>query len=909
MSDRPKGSVGRLLAAGGKGSSKGKEAPQQPKGSVGRLRLQLKPLQHSCSILYTDTHYNIGIIHSTEHSGVARVPQKAKRQEVAFLAQHSLLEPVLECCHFLCKAPQQPKGSVGRLLAAGGKGSSKGKEAPQQPKGSVGRLLATAGAQRGANQSAESAKKEDANNVPRGSVGRLLSGLGRPPRLGHLIRHKPRDKRRPKSPEKAENGDKLPVSKRIASHDGWEKLAQRRPPDRTPRPPDHAPNAPAPSRDTRNKRKFKDVAALEVKKRRTSVQKGHWNESCKINNGIAMQIHLNDQNLNDEDLQKWVQWMVGQLPPRPGKSIATLDLSNNSVTRNGINCVCNFLQDFNIKCDQWNLSGNPINDEGLLRIARHITAETGPAQSINFDSTDVTFFGFQWLLTILSLHPLYPVEKRSSLGEVQFVPLWVGLHDTKIDTNEVEDFFTGGEFEILSCSVCLEKCSAGQCRGISGRKSNLVMHLGMDLSDRCKGMAAKMFGICSQGILQKERPNRMRDRWLEPRRSWVREEPQFLYEDSAYMVIMKPATWHCSSQDQGRALLQQCQHLNSTARKEKLHLLLEQKETPALHDYLILRFGADPQLKEVMREDCLYGMVHRLDVGTTGSLLVAKTQRSFQWAKEQIMRQALVRDYICLVHGTFAKNAKSYRSRGLIMAPIDKTRYHLTRRCEVAPTGQHAATHYECLAEFKSMDGSQYSLLHCRIITGRTHQIRVHCEHIGLPLVGDKQYDRNRPKYDTKLICNRPFLHKAYILRRCLASFCDGSNFQRQVKFVFSQSDEQPIVVWTPLASAEDLVSVLKQLKLTDWRGIRAEDLARIGGQKERAAAEAPNGIAGQKCHKSGPRGAGHVSACSQLVARPFLQELGIFGSQFSASPAGLEHLTNVTWLNPLNLQLATSAY
>lgn len=218
-----------------------------------------------------------------------------------------------------------------------------------------------------------------------------------------------------------------------ASHDGWEKLAQRRaraprrprsprhspprsprrsprpppgPPDRTPRPPDHAPNAPnapAPSRDTRNKRKFKDVAALEVKKRRTSVQKGHWNESCKINNGIAMQIYLNDQNLNDEDLQKWVQWMVGQLPPRPGKSIATLDLSNNSVTRNGINCVCNFLQDFNIKCDQWNLSGNPINDEGLLRIARHITAETGPAQSINFDSTDVTFFGFQWLLTILSL--------------------------------------------------------------------------------------------------------------------------------------------------------------------------------------------------------------------------------------------------------------------------------------------------------------------------------------------------------------------------------------------------------------------------------------------------------------------------------------------------------------------------
>lgn len=45
---------------------------------------------------------------------------------------------------------------------------------------------------------------------------------------------------------------------------------------------------------------------------------------------------------------------------------------------------------------------------------------------------------FVWF-DVSGLHPLYPVEKRSSLGEVQFVPLWVGLHDTKIDTNEVED--------------------------------------------------------------------------------------------------------------------------------------------------------------------------------------------------------------------------------------------------------------------------------------------------------------------------------------------------------------------------------------------------------------------------------------------------------------------------------------
>ena len=72
--------------------------------------------------------------------------------------------------------------------------------------------------------------------------------------------------------------------------------------------------------------------------------------------------------------------------------------------------MCNFLQDFNIRCDHWDLSGNPITDEGLLRIARHVTAETGPALRIEFNETQVTVFGFQWLLTILSVLVLNHAE-------------------------------------------------------------------------------------------------------------------------------------------------------------------------------------------------------------------------------------------------------------------------------------------------------------------------------------------------------------------------------------------------------------------------------------------------------------------------------------------------------------------
>ena len=123
-------------------------------------------------------------ISSSAHVKVARVPQKAKRQEVAFLAQHSLLEPVLECCHFLCKAPQQPKGSVGRLFLGRldlhktyfdkflehecfAQASHCGFGTKTQTNFECQEVwshttsdLSLSGAQRGANQSAESAKKE-----------------------------------------------------------------------------------------------------------------------------------------------------------------------------------------------------------------------------------------------------------------------------------------------------------------------------------------------------------------------------------------------------------------------------------------------------------------------------------------------------------------------------------------------------------------------------------------------------------------------------------------------------------------------------------------------------------------------------------------------------------------------------
>ncbi|MCQ6560850.1 RluA family pseudouridine synthase [Paenibacillus mendelii] len=120
--------------------------------------------------------------------------------------------------------------------------------------------------------------------------------------------------------------------------------------------------------------------------------------------------------------------------------------------------------------------------------------------------------------------------------------------------------------------------------------------------------------------------------------------------------------------------------------------------------------------------------IHRLDDDTAGPVLYAKNDLA-QMVLDEAMRDKRVdRQYEALVHGKPAK------SRGTINEPIGKDRHHGARR-RVTPTGDHAVTHYETLAVYKSA-----SLLRLQLETGRTHQIRVHLSHAGYPIVGDQLY-------------------------------------------------------------------------------------------------------------------------------------------------------------------------
>ena len=125
------------------------------------------------------------------------------------------------------------------------------------------------------------------------------------------------------------------------------------------------------------------------------------------------------------------------------------------------------------------------------------------------------------------------------------------------------------------------------------------------------------------------------------------------------------------------------------------------------------------------------GIVHRLDKDTSGLLVVAKTLEAQTDLVRQLQARTVARQYLALVHGVVARD-------GSVDAPIGR---HQTQRTRMAVTehGRAARTHYRVLERY-----AHASLLECSLDTGRTHQIRVHLQSIGHPLVGDPVYRTGR---------------------------------------------------------------------------------------------------------------------------------------------------------------------
>lgn len=142
------------------------------------------------------------------------------------------------------------------------------------------------------------------------------------------------------------------------------------------------------------------------------------------------------------------------------------------------------------------------------------------------------------------------------------------------------------------------------------------------------------------------------------------------------------------------------------------------------------------------------GIVHRLDAGSSGLLVVARTQDAADALIEQFSAHEATRVYLALVWG------HPEAPHGVIDAPIGRSRQDPLKMAVVAD-GRPSRTEYRVLVRYDRP--AELALLECRLETGRTHQIRVHLSSINHPLVGDPVYGQRRPKLQVE----RPFLHAA----------------------------------------------------------------------------------------------------------------------------------------------------
>ncbi len=139
------------------------------------------------------------------------------------------------------------------------------------------------------------------------------------------------------------------------------------------------------------------------------------------------------------------------------------------------------------------------------------------------------------------------------------------------------------------------------------------------------------------------------------------------------------------------------------------------------------------------------GIVHRLDQDTSGIMVVCKTNESHEKLKAQFKDKTVHRYYEAIVYGNL------HYKKGTIRAPIGRHPKERQKRTVLAD-GKEAMTKFKVLAETE-----KYSHVSCQLITGRTHQIRVHMQYINHPIVGDPLYSRKKSPYIN---------HQALIARR-----------------------------------------------------------------------------------------------------------------------------------------------
>ena len=183
-----------------------------------------------------------------------------------------------------------------------------------------------------------------------------------------------------------------------------------------------------------------------------------------------------------------------------------------------------------------------------------------------------------------------------------------------------------------------------------------------------------------------------------------------LYEDAEVLVINKP---------KGMVVHPSAGHLSGT-----------------LVNALMFHCAGDlSSINGILRP----GIVHRIDMDTTGSLLVCKNDNAHNAIAGQLSVHSITRKYLAIVHGVVKEDTGTIRAP-IGRHPIDRKKMAINHK-----NGKEAVTHYRVLERFR-----QFTYLECQLETGRTHQIRVHMASLHHPILGDAVYGPSKCPYKLK---------------------------------------------------------------------------------------------------------------------------------------------------------------
>lgn len=154
--------------------------------------------------------------------------------------------------------------------------------------------------------------------------------------------------------------------------------------------------------------------------------------------------------------------------------------------------------------------------------------------------------------------------------------------------------------------------------------------------------------------------------------------------------------------------------------------------------------GYDPEIEGIGGEG-RPGIVHRLDKQTSGLILLAKNDKALLWLQDQFRLRKVEKTYLALVDG------KPPTPSGRVEAAIGRDPSH-RKKMAIMPEGRGR----EAISEYKTLEVfPNHTLLEFHPLTGRTHQIRLHCAFLGCPIAGDEIYGKKKPSIDI----GRHFLH------------------------------------------------------------------------------------------------------------------------------------------------------